>query len=167
MIEIPIEDALEVSRHNEPQVGPQEWECGCVTEVFVTDRDYREDEKPFEMRLTKWCETDCQPWGMAQAGRVYRECDRYGLPHSAGALLRHIYNNRDAVFGFKDLSIELLEGKLAKAVEMLRKAGPAADPNAWHEVMQEIDPEYGAPGTPGEAHIALARAAERARQQDA
>jgi hypothetical protein len=72
MIEIPIEDALEVSRHNEPQVGPQEWECGCVTEVFVTDRDYREDEKPFEMRLTKWCETDCQPWGMAQAGRVYQ-----------------------------------------------------------------------------------------------
>ena len=49
----------EVSRHNEPQVSPQEYECGCVAMTRVTDRDCRTwlgyDEKPFEMRLALPC----------------------------------------------------------------------------------------------------------------
>lgn len=49
----------EVSRHNEPQVSPQEYECGCVAITRITDRDCRTwrgfDEKPFEMRLAMPC----------------------------------------------------------------------------------------------------------------
>lgn len=49
----------EVSRHNEPQVTPQEYECGCVSTTRITDRDYRRDEKPFEMRLAIPCDGAC------------------------------------------------------------------------------------------------------------
>lgn len=42
-----------ISRHAEPQVSPQEWSCGCVTGVYVTDRDRR--DRPFEMRLHSFC----------------------------------------------------------------------------------------------------------------
>lgn len=48
----------EVSRHNDPQIAPQEYDCGCVTVCRVTDRDTRRDEKPFEMRLAIRCGTD-------------------------------------------------------------------------------------------------------------
>jgi hypothetical protein len=48
----------EVSRHNEPQVDPQEYDCGCVTITRVTDRDTRRDERPFEMRLAIPCGTE-------------------------------------------------------------------------------------------------------------
>jgi hypothetical protein len=55
-----LEGMLEVSRSNEPQVSPQEYECGCVAMVRVTDRDGRtwlgHDEKPFEMRLARPCD---------------------------------------------------------------------------------------------------------------
>lgn len=44
-----------VSTHNEPQVAPQEYECGCVTVTRITDREYRHDERPFEMRLARAC----------------------------------------------------------------------------------------------------------------
>lgn len=50
-----LEAMLEVSRHNSPQESPQEYECGCVTITRVTDRDYRHNEKPFEMRLAIPC----------------------------------------------------------------------------------------------------------------
>lgn len=54
-----LESMSEVSRHNEPQVSPQEYECGCVVIARVTDRDCRTwlgyDEKPFEMRLAISC----------------------------------------------------------------------------------------------------------------
>ena len=50
-----LEAMPEVSRHNEPQTGPQEYECGCVAMTRITDRDYRHDEKPFEMRLALPC----------------------------------------------------------------------------------------------------------------
>jgi len=56
----------EVSRHNSPQICPQEYECGCVTMTRITDRDGRTwlgyDEKPFEMRLVMPCNdsTDCE-----------------------------------------------------------------------------------------------------------
>ena len=54
----------EVSRHNEPQIGPQEYDCGCVTIVRVTDRDYRRNEEPFEMRLAIKCaSTACELHG--------------------------------------------------------------------------------------------------------
>lgn len=53
------EDALErapvVSRHNWPQPSPQEWDCGCVTATYVTDRDASAREQPFEMRLAHKC----------------------------------------------------------------------------------------------------------------
>jgi hypothetical protein len=56
-----LEAMPEVSRHNEPQVSPQEYECGCVTVTRITDRDYRYDEKPFEMRLARSCGSEsCQ-----------------------------------------------------------------------------------------------------------
>lgn len=45
----------EVSRHDEPQDSPQEYECGCVAITRITDRDYRRHEKPFEMRLAIPC----------------------------------------------------------------------------------------------------------------
>lgn len=55
-----LEAMPEVSRHNDPQVSPQEYECGCVTVTRITDRDGRTwrgfDEKPFEMRLAIPCE---------------------------------------------------------------------------------------------------------------
>jgi hypothetical protein len=50
----------EVSRHNAPQVSPQEYECGCVTITRVTDRNgssWRGRlEAPFEMRLALPCD---------------------------------------------------------------------------------------------------------------
>lgn len=46
-----------VSMHNEPQVAPQEYDCGCVTITRITDREYRHNEKPFEMRLARSCRT--------------------------------------------------------------------------------------------------------------
>ena len=55
-----LEAMPEVSRHNEPQVSPQEYECGCVMVTRITDRDCRtwlgHDEKPFEMRLAIPCD---------------------------------------------------------------------------------------------------------------
>lgn len=36
-----LEALPEVSRHNEPQIGPQEYECGCVAMTGITDRDCR------------------------------------------------------------------------------------------------------------------------------
>lgn len=60
-----LEAMPEVSRHNEPQISPQEYECGCVTITRITDRDCRTwlgyDEKPFEMRLALPCDgTGCE-----------------------------------------------------------------------------------------------------------
>ncbi len=46
-----------VSTHDHPQIGPQEYACGCVTVVRVTDRDVRRGERPFEMRLARSCGT--------------------------------------------------------------------------------------------------------------
>jgi hypothetical protein len=47
----------EISRHDEPQVSPQEYECGCVAVTRITDRDARRGERPFEMRLAIPCGT--------------------------------------------------------------------------------------------------------------
>ena len=56
-----LETLPEVSRHNEPEIGPQEYECGCVAMTRITDRDCRTwcgyDEKPFEMRLAIPCDS--------------------------------------------------------------------------------------------------------------
>lgn len=41
-----------------------------------------------------------------------RECKRYGLPVSLDVLLRHIYNNRDAVIGNYQAVIEAYKAKL-------------------------------------------------------
>lgn len=55
-----LEAMPEVSRHNDPQISPQEYECGCVTVTRVTDRNgctwLGYDEKPFEMRLALPCD---------------------------------------------------------------------------------------------------------------
>jgi len=50
-----LEMMPEVSRHNHPQDSPQEYTCGCVTVTRITDRDYRYNEEPFEMRLAISC----------------------------------------------------------------------------------------------------------------
>jgi hypothetical protein len=56
-----LEAMPEVSRHNAPQDSPQEHECGCVAITQITDRDYRHNEKPFEMRLAIPCDgTACE-----------------------------------------------------------------------------------------------------------
>lgn len=57
-----LDDAPVVSRHPFPQIGPQEWDCGCVTGIYVTDRDAMIDgEDPFEMRLAHGCDDlDCE-----------------------------------------------------------------------------------------------------------
>lgn len=56
-----LETMPEVSRHNEPQISPQEYECGCVTVIRVTGREYRKNEMPFEMRLALPCNSaDCE-----------------------------------------------------------------------------------------------------------
>jgi hypothetical protein len=47
-----------VSCHNSPQPSPQMLDCGCVTAVHVTDRDFLRDERPFEMRLVTPCGTE-------------------------------------------------------------------------------------------------------------
>ena len=50
-----------VSTHNSPQPSPQEWDCGCITAVRVTDRDFLRGEQPFEMRLAIACgKPDCE-----------------------------------------------------------------------------------------------------------
>lgn len=46
-----------ISVHREPQIAPQEYECGCVTVLRITDRDTRNGERPFEMRLASTCGT--------------------------------------------------------------------------------------------------------------
>jgi len=50
----------EVSRHDDPQVSPQEYECGCVAITRVTDRNscawLGPTEQPFEMRLALPCD---------------------------------------------------------------------------------------------------------------
>lgn len=56
-----LETMPEVSRHNYPQDSPQEYECGCVAITRITDRDYRYNEEPFEMRLAIPCgRTACE-----------------------------------------------------------------------------------------------------------
>jgi hypothetical protein len=60
-----LEAMPEVSRDNDPQISPQEYECGCVAVTRITDRDGRTwhgyDEKPFDMRLAIPCEgTTCK-----------------------------------------------------------------------------------------------------------
>jgi hypothetical protein len=49
----------EISRSNDPEISPQQYECGCVAVTRITDRDCREwrngGEKPFEMRLALPC----------------------------------------------------------------------------------------------------------------
>jgi hypothetical protein len=49
----------EISRHGEPQVAPQEYDCGCIAVTRITDRDARRGEKPFEMRLAISCGKQC------------------------------------------------------------------------------------------------------------
>ncbi len=54
-----------VSEHSEPQIAPQEYECGCVTVTRITDRDARNGYRPFEMRLAVACESQsCEIKGM-------------------------------------------------------------------------------------------------------
>ena len=83
-----------VSAHHEPQVAPQEYECGCVTVTRITDRDRRRGERPFEMRLAVACEGDaCEvvassPWlpllegvDLEIVGRSSRPLGRRGREH--------------------------------------------------------------------------------------
>lgn len=60
-----LRDKPLISVHNEPQVSPQEYDCGCVSVSYVTDRDIFRREYPFEMRLVTFCnkKRDCQVLG--------------------------------------------------------------------------------------------------------
>jgi hypothetical protein len=55
-----LEAMPEVSRHDEPQPSPQEYECGCVAVTRITDRNgcswLGRLEQPFEMRLALPCD---------------------------------------------------------------------------------------------------------------
>lgn len=60
-----LEAMPEVSRHNDPQVSPQMYECGCVAMTRITDRNSCSWlgclEEPFEMRLALPCDgTACE-----------------------------------------------------------------------------------------------------------
>lgn len=61
-----LAEMSEISRHDAPQVSPQEYECGCVVVTRITDRDARRGERPFEMRLAIPC-------GTAICGLVHAE----------------------------------------------------------------------------------------------
>lgn len=61
-----------VSTHCEPQIAPQEYECGCVTIVRITDRSPRKGERPFEMRLASTCgTTKCEVVALAAEEREH------------------------------------------------------------------------------------------------
>lgn len=54
-----LEELPLISEHAEPQLTPQQYECGCIAVTRVTDRDTRFGERPFEMRLARPCGTVC------------------------------------------------------------------------------------------------------------
>lgn len=66
--------------------------------------------------------------------RLREELARYGLPEPGGpcgvgaleVLLRHVYNNRDCVYGLKDRLIEILHDRVHDAVLGLRTYGKHA-----------------------------------------
>jgi hypothetical protein len=60
-----LEAMPEISRHNDPQVSPQQYACGCVAMTRITDRNscswLGRLEEPFEMRLAIPCDgTACE-----------------------------------------------------------------------------------------------------------
>lgn len=75
--------------------------------------------------------------------RLRQELTRYGLFDSGimraknlEALLRHIYNNRDATYGCKDLTIELLQASLDEAkqeIEDLKAKLARPDEKSHHK----------------------------------
>jgi hypothetical protein len=73
-----LEAMPEVSRHNDPQISPQEYECGCVVITRVTDRDGRRgfDEKPFELRLALPCEGTACELAHLRTSRENAPCER-------------------------------------------------------------------------------------------
>jgi hypothetical protein len=67
-----LEHAPRVSRHPTPQPSPQEWDCGCITQVYVTARR----DWPFEMRLAHLCpDGGCE---VVRAAAVLAVDTRYG-----------------------------------------------------------------------------------------
>jgi hypothetical protein len=86
----------------------------------------------------------------AVEARVREELARYGIlsidnPLLIGAggvsiLLRHIYNNRDATYGFKNLTIEILESQLNALTAALSAAFEAAGQSAEqaHATVDEL-----------------------------
>jgi hypothetical protein len=55
-----------VSMSQWPQAGPEEYECGCVTVHRISERDGRNGERPFEMRLARPCRSDGCELGTGQ-----------------------------------------------------------------------------------------------------
>ena len=80
----------EVARHDHPQIGPQEYECGCVAIVCVTSCDGR--DRPFEMRLAIECDlTRCyvpNRWPYGAADHHEEGCSLHGetLPRMCDCL---------------------------------------------------------------------------------
>lgn len=80
----------EVGRHDHPQIGPQEYECGCVAIACVTSRDGR--DRPFEMRLAIECDlTRCyvpNRWPYGAADHHEKGCSLHGetLPRMCDCL---------------------------------------------------------------------------------
>lgn len=62
-----------ISTHTAPQDSPQEYECGCIAVTRITDRDTRNGERPFEMRLAITCGTkECEAANRAICSHEYR-----------------------------------------------------------------------------------------------
>lgn len=86
-----LAEALVVSRHDRPQPSPQEWECGCVTAVYITDADALAGGRPFEMRLAVKCTSGrCAIRRMALDAVLHREdlLSSRDWPWTTAALLR-------------------------------------------------------------------------------
>lgn len=75
MAEDALSEAPTVSMHSCPQISPQEWDCGCVTAIYVTDADMFNGGEPFEMRVARRCgkRTCCLRWEISPSiNAVYR-----------------------------------------------------------------------------------------------
>ncbi len=63
----------------------------------------------------------------AKAEALGEECDRFGLPHDVGTLVKHIEGNRAATEAALAMSNSLLREKLEAAESRLREMGAERD----------------------------------------
>lgn len=98
-----------IEAFNHPQPEPQEYDCGCVAVLRITDADYRDRGKPFEMRLAIPCGTDhCD----VVRERTEHELERSRGKNADGAML---------LLGMALFTGDKLREQLARAI--LRECG--------------------------------------------